>query len=115
MNEKGFSLIELLIVVLFISILATIAMAAYPYMREKAGDAAAKSDLKNAAYFQERYYSDNQTYADQTALDAEFAGTVNVTVSVVSADIGGYEMSAAHAASNQTWCLSSAEGAVLSC
>ena len=115
MNEKGFSLIELLIVVIFISILATIAIAGYPYMRERAGDAAAKSDLKNAVIFQENYYSDNQEYADQTALDAGFDGSQNVTVSVLSADIGGYEMSAAHASSNQTWCLSSADGAVLIC
>jgi type IV pilus assembly protein PilE len=115
MNEKGFSLIELLIVVLFIGILASIAIAGYPYMRAKAGDAAAKSDLKNAAIFQENYYADNETYADQTALDAGFAGTENVTVSVVSADLGGYEMSAAHAAGTATWCLSSADGAVVIC
>lgn len=115
MNQKGFSLIELLVVVLFISILATIAIAGYPYMRERAGDAAAKSDLKNAAIFQEDYYSDNQTYADQTALDAGFAGTENVTVSVLSADPGGYEMSANHAASSESFCLSSADGAVVVC
>jgi type IV pilus assembly protein PilE len=115
MNEKGFSLIELLIVMLFISILATIAIAGYPYMRAKAGDAAAKSDLKNAAIFQENYYSDNQTYADQTELDAGFVGTDNVTVSVTSSGAGGYEMSAAHATGTETWCLSSADGAVAIC
>lgn len=115
MNQKGFTLIELLVVMVVISILATIALAGYPYMRGKAGDAAAKSDLKNAAIFQEDYYSTNQTYADQTALDAGFGGTENVTVSVVSADLGGYEMSANHAASSETFCLSSADGAVVVC
>ena len=108
-------MIELLIVILVIGVLATIALASYPYMREKAGDAAAKSDLKNAAIFQEDYYGDNQAYADQTALDAAFAESENVTVSVLSADIGGYEMSANHAASTSTFCLSSANGAVVSC
>jgi prepilin-type N-terminal cleavage/methylation domain-containing protein len=115
MNQKGFTLIELLIVMLVISVLATIAIASYPYMRSKSGDAAAKSDLKNAAIFQEDYYSTNQTYADQTDLDAGFAGTENVTVTVVSSDAGGYEMSATHASSTQTWCLSSADGAVVNC
>jgi type IV pilus assembly protein PilE len=115
MNEKGFSLIELLVVVLFISILATIAIAGYPYMRAKAGDAAAKSDLKNAAIVQENYYADNETYADQTALDAEFSASENVTVTVLSADLGGYEMSAEHATGTETWCLSSADGAVVIC
>jgi hypothetical protein len=37
------------------------------------------------------------------------------TVTVVSADDGGYEMSANHAASSETWCLSSANGAVVNC
>ena len=115
MNQKGFTLIELLIVMLVISVLATIAIASYPYMRSKSGDAAAKSDLKNAAIFQEDYYSTNQTYADQTNFDSGFAGTDNVTVTVVSADDGGYEMSANHAASSETWCLSSANGAVVNC
>jgi Tfp pilus assembly protein PilE len=96
-------------------VLATIAIASYPYMREKAGDAAAKSDLKNAAILQEEYYGENQTYADQTALDAAFVGSANVTLTVVSADMGGYEMSATHSSSTSTFCLSSADGAVVSC
>ena len=115
MNQKGFSLIELLIVMLVIGVLATIAMASYPYVRSKSGDAAAKSDLKNAAIFQEDFYSTNETYADQTELDAGFTGTESVTVTVVSSDAGGYEMSANHASSSETWCLSSANGAVVNC
>lgn len=115
MNRKGFTLIELLIVVLFISILASITIAGYPYMRAKVGNAAAKSDLKNAAIFQEDYYSINDTYADQAALDADFDGTDNVTLTVISADLGGYEMSATHVASTETFCLSSDDGAVVSC
>ena len=114
-NDQGFSLIELLIVMLVISVLATIALASYPYMRSKSGDAAAKSDLKNAAIFQEDFYATNQTYADQTELDANFGGTENVTVTVLSADLGGYEMSANHASSSETFCLSSAVGAVTNC
>jgi prepilin-type N-terminal cleavage/methylation domain-containing protein len=115
MNRKGFTLIELLIVVLFLTVLATIAIGGYPYMRAKAGNAAAKSDLKNAAIFQEDYYSLNDTYADQTALNANFPGTENVRVTVISADDGGYEMSARHEASSETFCLSSATGAIESC
>ncbi|HET6361980.1 MAG TPA: prepilin-type N-terminal cleavage/methylation domain-containing protein [Gemmatimonadota bacterium] len=115
MNQKGFSLIELLIVMLVIGVLATIALASYPFMRAKSGDAASKSDLKNAAIFQENYYATNQTYADQTNFDAGFDGTENVTVTVTSADDGGYEMSANHAASDDSWCLSSADGAVVIC
>lgn len=115
MNRKGFTLIELLIVILFLSVLATIAISAFPFMRAKAGNAAAKSDLKNAAIFQEDYYAMNDTYADQTALDAQFQTTENVTVTVVAASDGGYDLSATHVASSETFCLSSADGAVLDC
>lgn len=114
-DDRGFTIIELLIVVLVIGILATIAMASYPTIREKAGDAAAKSDLKNSAILQEEYYGDNQTYADQAALDAVLQESENVTVTVISADMGGYEMSATHATSTSTFCLSSANGAVVAC
>jgi prepilin-type N-terminal cleavage/methylation domain-containing protein len=115
MNRKGFTLIELLIVILFLSVLATIAISAFPFMRAKAGNAAAKSDLKNAAIFQEDYYAVHDTYADQPALDAGFQTTENVSVTVVSASDGGYDLAATHAASSETFCLSSADGAVLDC
>ena len=114
-NERGFSLLELMVVMLVMSVLATIALASYPYMRAKSGDAAAKSDLKNAAIFQEDYYSTNQTYADQGTLDADFATSDQVTLTVLSADAGGYEMWATHSSSAETWCLSSAVGAVTNC
>ena len=114
-SSAGFTLLELLVIMLLIGILATIAIASYPQMRVKAANAAAKSDLKNAATFQEDFYSTNETYADQTELDSGFGATENVTVTVISADEGGYELSANHAASAETWCLSSATGAVVSC
>ena len=115
MKPNGFTLIELLIVILVIGILATIAIAAFPTIRARAGNAAAKSDLRNAATFQEDYYATNATYADQGTLAGGFDTSENVTLTVVSADESGYEMSATHAASTQTFCLSSADGAVVDC
>ncbi|HET9333683.1 MAG TPA: type IV pilin protein [Gemmatimonadota bacterium] len=114
-KANGFSLIELLIVILVIGILATIAIASYPQVRARAGNAAAKSDLRNAALFQEDYYATNATYADQSALTSDFDTSENVTLTVVSADQTGYEMSATHATSTQSFCLSSADGAVVDC
>lgn len=47
-GEKGFSLIELVVVVGVLAILAAIAVPAYMGMQEQAADAAARTNLKNA-------------------------------------------------------------------
>ena len=72
-DEKGFTLIELLVVILIIGILAAIALPAFLNQREKAQDAAAKSDVRTAQTAMETYYTDHQSYAaatsDPTAAD----------------------------------------------
>ena len=55
-NEKGFALIELLIVVVIIAILAAIAIPKFSATRERAYFAAMKSDMKNLASQQDIYY-----------------------------------------------------------
>ncbi len=61
-KNKGFTLIELLVVVAIIAILAAIAIPQYAKYRQKAYNAAAKSDLRNLMTTMEAYYADHEEY-----------------------------------------------------
>ena len=63
-KNKGFTLIELVIVVTIIAILSTIAYPAYNEQMRKGRRAEAKSALLNFASLQERVRSDNGYYGD---------------------------------------------------
>jgi len=62
LNQKGFTLIELMIVIAIIGILAAIAIPQFAAYRRKAYNSAALSDLKTVKTTLEAYYADNQFY-----------------------------------------------------
>ena len=69
-EEDGFTLIELMVVVLIIAILIAIAIPTFLGARQRAQDRAAQSDLRNGLTAEKTYYTDNQTYGNDVALAA---------------------------------------------
>jgi len=61
-SNKGFTLIELMIVIAIIGILAAIAIPQFSAYRVRAFNAAANSDIRNGRTALEAYYADNQGY-----------------------------------------------------
>jgi type IV pilus assembly protein PilA len=69
-KEDGFTLIELMVVVLIIAILIAIAIPTFLGARQKAQDRAAQSDLRNGLTAVKTAYVDSQSYASDQASGA---------------------------------------------
>ena len=66
-QHKGFTLVELLIVIVIIGILAAISFVAYNGIAGKANDSAVQQDLMNIAKKLEMYYAEQGEYPSTTA------------------------------------------------
>jgi type IV pilus assembly protein PilE len=65
--QRGFTLIEMMVVVVIVGILAAIAYPAYADYLIKGNRAAAQSHLMELALAQQQYLADNRAYADTIA------------------------------------------------
>ena len=85
-REDGFTLIELMVVVLIIAILISIAIPSFLGARQKAQNSAAKSDLRNALVAAKSFYSGSEDYSPLSAAILEGEEPSLDYVAVASAD-----------------------------
>jgi type IV pilus assembly protein PilA len=66
-EDEGFTLIELMVVVLIIAILIAIAIPTFLGARQRAQDRAAQSNVRNGFTAEKTFFTDGQAYTDVAA------------------------------------------------
>ncbi len=100
-DEEGFTLIELMVVVLIIAILIAIAIPTFLGARSRANDRAAQSSLRNALTAAKTSFTDTGDYAGATTAGLAAIEPSLKFVSTASTDFKTVSVAAAPA--GQTW------------
>lgn len=98
-NRRGFTFVELMIVVTIMGLLASIALNRLIGTQSRSFVATMKSDLRNFALAEESYFYDFDVYSgDVTTLENRgFAISTGASVSVNEATVLGWSTTATHA------------------
>lgn len=97
LRTSGFSLIELLIVMIVLAVLAGIVIPRFLSTKDRAFVATLRSDLRNLTAAQAAYFDDNRAYSGSLdALARHFTPSDNVTIEIDSATTSGWGATATH-------------------
>ena len=115
-SERGFTLVELLVVVAIVGILTGIMVPQYAVYRRTAADAQATSDLKSLATALEAYFTAENTFDGATLSllksDYGFRQTQGVTDTIVTVDLTHYVLTAVATDGSGTLTLDSTVGQI---
>ncbi len=94
-NQKGFTLVELLVVIAIIAILSTLAVVALNSARQKSRDAKRVSDIKQVQTALELYFGDQNAYPFGTIALVAQNGTLGDANHVALSSTNGFNTTAA--------------------